>query len=132
MPPIFAERLRIAMALRNMNNVQLAKQLGRQPRTVGNWCNGSTQPIASDIAACSEALDVAADFLVGRVDDPSGLVPGSWVLGRDLLDRARSHPGDEVVPGFRVPPRPIVVTEEEATRLFQDISRQRRKGHSNG
>lgn len=131
-PPTFAERLRLAMALRRLNNVDLGRLINRQARTVGNWCNDSTQPTADDIAACSEALEVSADYLVGRVDDPSGLTPGMWILDVDLIAKARTHPRDEVVPGFRVPQRPMIVTDDEASRMFKDISHQRKKGKADG
>lgn len=131
-PPTFAERLRLAMALRNLNNTDLARKINRQERTVGNWCNGTTEAKASDIAACGEAMDVSADYLVGLADDPSGLTPGRWVLDVDLLHRARTHPHEEVVPGYRVPQRPIIVTNDEAERLMNEITKQRKRGKSDG
>jgi transcriptional regulator with XRE-family HTH domain len=131
-PPTFAERLRLALALRNLTPTDLARRIRRQPRTVGNWANGSTQPTAADIAACSAELDVSADYLVGRVDNTSGLTPGSWILDADLLAHARTHPRDRVLPGFRVPPRPIVVSDQEASRLLSEIQGERKKGRTDG
>lgn len=126
-PRSFAECLRLAMALRGFNQTSLGKAVGRQQRTVSGWCAGETQPNAADIAACCDALDVSADFLVGRVDHPSGLVPGKWILDEDLLALAKKDVKAVVIPGQRIPRRPIVVEHEEAQRLWREIEKERRQ-----
>ena len=126
-PRSFAECLRQAMALRGFNQTALGKAIGRQQRTVSGWCSGETQPNAADVAACSDALHVSADFLVGRVDHPSGLVPGDWILDEDLLALARQDRKAVVIPGQRIPRRPLLVDDQEAQRLWREIEKERRK-----
>ena len=120
------------MALRSLNHADLGRLIKRQARTISNWCSGSTQPTADDIAACSDALEVSADYLIGRVDDPSGLTPGMWILDVDLIAKARTSPREDVRPGFQVPQRPIILSNEKAAKLLDEITKQRKKGKSDG
>lgn len=66
----FPGRLRQAMALRNSNRTRLARALGVDRKTVSLWSNGSSMPIADQLAAISEELDVTADWLLGQSDNP--------------------------------------------------------------
>lgn len=132
-PPPFAMRLRQAMAIRKVNNAELARRVGVEARTIGNWVKdpeeeGSTEPVVSNLNAICVALDVSADWLLGRVDHPSGLTPGSWVFDEDLVDAAKARPDAAVEPGFRVPRRPIIKTIEEADAIRLEIADSRKRG----
>ncbi len=126
-PSIFAERLRMTLALRDLTQTELGRRIGRQQRTVSDWCAANTLPNADDILACARELNVATDWLLGRVDHPSGLNPGSWVLDEDLLATARSDRRAAVKPGYRVGRRPLVLEDGAAQALFEDIRKERKK-----
>ena len=132
-PPPFAMRLRQTMAMRKVNNAELARRVGVEPRTVGNWVkdpeeDGSTEPIVTNLNSICSALEVSADWLLGRADHPCGLTPGSWVFDEDLVDAAKARSDATVEPGFRVPRRPIIKTVEEADAIRLEIADARKRG----
>ncbi len=132
-PTPFAMRLRQTMAMRKVNNAELARRVGVEPRTVGNWVkdpeeDGSTEPVATNLNAICTALEVSADWLLGRTDHPCGLTPGSWVFDEDLVEAAKERRDAVVEPGFRVPRRPVIKTVEEADAIRLAIADARKRG----
>jgi transcriptional regulator with XRE-family HTH domain len=74
MDNIFAKRLREALALRNMRPADLAEALGLTLKAVYSWTQGRYLPPLDKFDKIVQILDVSSDFLLGKVDDPKGVV----------------------------------------------------------
>lgn len=74
-PPslLFPQRLRAARELRGLNQAQLAQFAKLQPSAVSHFETGMRRPSFDNLKKLADALDVTTDYLLGRVDDPSGL-----------------------------------------------------------
>lgn len=64
---IFPERLKRAMGEKKLNNKQLARRVGIHPNMIGFYALGKYFPQLDTLAAICDALDVSADWLLGRV-----------------------------------------------------------------
>src|SRR4051794_9541459 len=71
----FAERLRTARELRNVNQDQLAHAAGLQASAVSHFETGTRKPSFDNLRRLADALEVTTDYLVGRVDDPAASTP---------------------------------------------------------
>jgi len=131
LPRVFAMCLREAMARKKIKNVHLAKMVGVDEKTVGNWTreNGDpeqTEPKVADLLAVCKALDVCADVLIGNA------TPGDWFVDQDAVE----HPvlGDDWC--WQVPKRPRVVTDAERKSIEEGTNAKKRatkgKEKSNG
>ena len=78
---IFPQRLRAARELRELNQGDLAKRTGLQASAVSHFETGARKPSFDNLKRLADALNVTTDYLLGRVDDPSGLA------GADRLHR---------------------------------------------
>lgn len=67
-PATFSRRFKAAMADREVNMRQVAEATGINHNTLVNYSMRRTQPTAPKICAIADALDVSADYLLGRVD----------------------------------------------------------------
>lgn len=65
---ILSERLKRAMGEKKLNNKQLARRVGIHPNMIGYYVQKKAFPKLDSLAAICEALDVSADWLMGRVD----------------------------------------------------------------
>lgn len=74
MDNIFAKRLRDALALRNVKPASLAEALGLTLKTVYSWTQGRYLPPLDTFDKIAQFLDVSSDFLLGKVDDPKGII----------------------------------------------------------
>ena len=70
---IFPLRLRDARELRKLNQGELAHLAGLQASAVSHFETGRRKPSFDNLKRLADALKVTTDFLLGRVDDPSGL-----------------------------------------------------------
>ncbi len=70
---IFPQRLRAARELRELNQADLARRTGLQASAVSHFETGARKPSFDNLKRLADALDVTTDFLLGRVDDPTGL-----------------------------------------------------------
>ncbi len=62
---MFAERLKVARKISNLNQVELAKKLGVSKQSVSNWENDNIQPSIDALIRISKVLNVSADYLLG-------------------------------------------------------------------
>ena len=70
---IFPARLRAARELRELNQGQLGQRASLQASAVSHFETGARKPSFDNLKRLADALNVTTDFLLGRVDDPSGL-----------------------------------------------------------
>lgn len=69
---IFSARLKEALKIREINQADLAQKTGLQASAVSHFVSGTRKPSLENIKRLSMALQVSADFLLGRTDDPTG------------------------------------------------------------
>lgn len=69
---IFPQRLRDARQLRDLNQEGLAQLSGLQASAVSHFETGGRKPSFDNLKRLADALDVTTDYLLGRVDDPTG------------------------------------------------------------
>ena len=65
----FAGRLRAAMEKRGMNQTQLAQESGLTVAAISRIINADRMPNAASLIKITNALDVSADYLIGRHED---------------------------------------------------------------
>lgn len=63
---IIGSRINAALALRNVKQKELAKEIGVKDNVVSYWCNGSRIPNTEQIIQISNVLDVSTDYLLGK------------------------------------------------------------------
>jgi transcriptional regulator with XRE-family HTH domain len=78
---VFPERLRAARDKRGLNQGDLAKRAGLQASAISHFETGTRKPSFDNLRRLADALDVATDFLLGRVKELDGLA------GADKLHR---------------------------------------------
>lgn len=69
---VFAERLRAAREARGLNQAELARKLGSPPSAIAHFEGGRRKPSFTSVRAIAKALDVSADFLMGRTPSLKG------------------------------------------------------------
>lgn len=70
---IFAKRLREAMRVRKVKQVELAKMIDTKPATVSRYLSGKRFPTLPTLCNIAVALDVSSEFLLGE-HTPSCLI----------------------------------------------------------
>jgi transcriptional regulator with XRE-family HTH domain len=70
---IFPVRLRKARDLRDLSQDELARRAGLQASAVSHFETGARKPSFHNLKRLADALRVTTDYLLGRVDDPTGL-----------------------------------------------------------
>lgn len=114
--PTIAERIRELLTRRGIDAKDLAAAIKVAPRTMSNWTGGTTEPRALHIARIADHFGVSADYLVGRCDAESGLVPGTWIINLDEYDRPTGR--DDLA--YLVPPRTKVVTHTRCKEMERE------------
>lgn len=66
----FPQRLRIAREMRELDQSGLAEKSGLPPSSISHFEAGSRKPSFENLRRLANALNVTADYLLGRVDDP--------------------------------------------------------------
>lgn len=69
---IFQSRLVAARKKRGFSQDELGKRAGLQPAAVSLFETGSRKPSFDNLRRLADALDVTADYLLGRTEDPEG------------------------------------------------------------
>lgn len=80
---LFQERLRAARELRKWSQGQLAEKASMPPSSIAHFESGSRKPSFDTLRRLANALEVATDYLLGRVEDPS-LAQAADPLFRDV------------------------------------------------
>lgn len=65
---MFSDRLREAMAARQMSLSQVGEAIGQKKQAVHAWATGDVEPRVSIALALANAMDVDAAWLIGQVD----------------------------------------------------------------
>lgn len=69
---IFPERLVAARKKRGLSQEELAKRSGLKPAAISHFETGARKPSFDNLRRLADALNVTADYLLGRTDDPEG------------------------------------------------------------
>lgn len=77
-------RLRLARHAAGMSQQQLADVIGSHVMVVSSWERDKSTPSADSLDALAGALGVSVDYLLGRTNDPAGVIMES-----DLSDAER-------------------------------------------
>ncbi len=78
---LFPVRLKAARQLLQINQSDLADKTGLPPTSISHFEAGSRKPSFDNLRRLAEQLNVTADYLLGRVDEPTGLA-GAGKLAR--------------------------------------------------
>jgi len=70
---IFPNRLRGVRELRNLTQAQLATRSGLQPSAISHFEAGTRKPSFENLRRLAMAVEVATDYLLGRVSDPTSV-----------------------------------------------------------
>lgn len=62
------QRINTALALSNIKQKELAKELGVKDNVISYWCNGNRTPNTEQIIKISKLLNVSTDYLLGLSD----------------------------------------------------------------
>jgi transcriptional regulator with XRE-family HTH domain len=84
MASIFPDRLRIAREQKGLTQSQLAERAGFQPSAVSHFESGRRSPSFENLRKLADALGVAIDYLLGRIEEPTGSGPVIQKLFRDV------------------------------------------------
>ena len=71
-PDPFPLRLRMARDLRSLSQGDLAKRTGFAQPSISAFEGGKQKPSYENLIRLVDALGVSADYLMGRVEDPTG------------------------------------------------------------
>lgn len=92
MPELFSRRLRELRAARApLSQEALGEAIGCDQTTIGRWEAGASAPSVGELVKLCDYFGVSADYLSGRVDAPSGLMPDTWLV--DVEEYERNKPG---------------------------------------
>jgi transcriptional regulator with XRE-family HTH domain len=69
---IFQQRLLAARKKRDMSQDGLAQKSGLKPAAISHFETGARKPSFDNLRKLADALNVTADYLLGRTDDPEG------------------------------------------------------------
>ena len=81
---LFPARLKAARELRQISQSDLAEKAGLPPTSISHFEAGSRKPSFDNLRRLADKLDVTADYLLGRVEDPTGLAAGADKLHRHV------------------------------------------------
>lgn len=86
-PPsaVFPDRLRCAREYRGLTQGELAERAGLQPSAISHFETGARKPSFDNLRLLADTLDVATDYLLGRV------VEFKELAGADRLHRHYSE-----------------------------------------
>ena len=71
---MFSIRLKELREKAGYSQAQLAKKIGVGQSTVGMWENGKNKPQNAKLEMLATLFDVSIDYLLGRIDDPNGVI----------------------------------------------------------
>jgi len=68
----FAIRLKTARDMRELSQTALAKKAGLDPSAIGHFESDRRKPSFANVRVLAKALDVSADYLLGRSESLEG------------------------------------------------------------
>ena len=93
----FPQRLQSIRNQRDLSQEELAKKAGLQATAVSHFETGTRKPSFDNLRRLADALETTVDYLMGRTDDPAGIIKEGDRLFRDfeqLTDEERDHARD--------------------------------------
>lgn len=93
----FPQRLQSTRNHRGLNQQELAKRAGLQATAVSHFETGTRKPSFDNLRRLADALETTVDYLMGRTDDPAGILATSDQFFRDfeqLTAEEREHARD--------------------------------------
>lgn len=69
----FPDRLKAARELRHLSQAALAERAGLPPTSISHFEGGTRKPSFDNLRLLADALNVTADYLLGRVAEPEGV-----------------------------------------------------------
>lgn len=82
-PRIFQQRLREAREMRLLSQEELARRTGLKQPVVSLYESGSRRPSFRNLGRLADALEVTADYLIGRSNNPGIHSKGDDAMLRD-------------------------------------------------
>jgi transcriptional regulator with XRE-family HTH domain len=76
---VFAKRLKLAREMRKLSQEQLAAKSGLVGSAISHFETNSRKPSFDNLAKLVDALDVTADYLMGRTDSPQAPTSNSQI-----------------------------------------------------
>jgi transcriptional regulator with XRE-family HTH domain len=67
--PEFADKLKRARKDKGITQIQLARMIGKDRHSVGNWETDLSFPNAQKLKRICEILDISADYLLGLTNE---------------------------------------------------------------
>ena len=71
-PTIFSERIILTRTKLQLSQESLAKKASMAPAAISHFETGARKPSFDNLRRLADVLDVTADYLLGRTDDPHG------------------------------------------------------------
>jgi len=68
---MISQRIRLARKFKKLTQEQLASKVQTTKGTISNYENGYSTPSNEMIILLADTLDVSADYLLGRTDEPN-------------------------------------------------------------
>lgn len=68
--------------MRKLSQSEMAQLTGLQPSAISHFETGTRKPSFDNLRRLSDALEVTTDYLLGRTDNPHGVIKGD-TLYRD-------------------------------------------------
>jgi transcriptional regulator with XRE-family HTH domain len=84
MPSAFPDRLRNAREKKGLSQAQLAERAGFQPSAISHFESGRRSPSFENLNKLADALGVTIDYLLGRIEEPTGSGPVIQKLFRNV------------------------------------------------
>lgn len=113
---IVGERLKTARQRADLSQQRLADVIGVHVMQVSKWERGAVLPSADSLDAIAGALGVSVDYLLGRSDDPAGVIAESDLSPDEL----------RVLTLYRLRDLPALLSV--ITDIAHDVQQQRRVG----
>lgn len=80
------DRIKRLMQEKNFNNSTLAKRIGVSRPTIGNWIDGSSQPLGTNLNALAKALGVDGNYIMNGSKASTGQQVDFWDSNTILND----------------------------------------------
>jgi transcriptional regulator with XRE-family HTH domain len=87
---LFGDRLLVAREIRKLSQTELASKAGLQPAAIGHFERNRRKPSFANVRALAKALNVSADYLLGRASDLQGATT-AFRGEENLTDADREH-----------------------------------------
>ena len=97
----FAARLVFARHQQGLSQESLADKAGMKPAAISHFETGGRKPSLDNLRKLSDALQVTADFLLGRVDEMDGLVETADVAFRNGYEQLTAEQREAALAMFQ-------------------------------